>query len=237
MGFEDLLSDKFGKVLTEVKFVKRSYKILEEHGFTNDNSIASVCVCRDEISQPIRTAIRQTWGEAFNLSSLGAMFTAGKTGLRAAMNHSPQVDGRERYVFYILPHVAIDEQGTPGLYRRKGMRESNACGALSLFLGELRDRRVRIMMDEEDIEESLLKRRLVREIPWGEIPDLIPLTEIARRVSQSDFEHALHKVVDTARSDTAVLTGIQIHGPESNYVAPRDSYLVLNGQKQELRLV
>ncbi|MEW6365804.1 MAG: hypothetical protein AB1714_14340 [Acidobacteriota bacterium] len=237
MAFEDILRGSFGKVLTETSFVKRSYNTLKDHGFTDDNSIASVCVCRDEISQPIRSAIRSTWGEAFNLSSLGAMFTAGKTGLRAAMNHSPQVEGKERYIFYILPHIAIDEQGTAGSYRRRGSRLSSACGALCQFLAELRERRVRILMDEEDVEESLLKRRLVREIPWGEIPELIPLTEIARRVSQSDLEHALYKVVDFATSDTAVLTGIQIHGPESNYVAPRESYLILNGQRQELRLV
>jgi len=236
MGFEEVLTKHFDKVFTEVDFVKKTYASLKELGFTDDNSIASVCVCRDEISQTVRSIIKHTWGEAFNFSSLAGMFTAGKTGIKAAMHHAPSVDGKERYVFYVVPHIAVNEDGKTGFCKRKGIKESSACGALCLFLEELNEGKLHITIDEEDIEESLLKRRLLREIPYGHIPDLLELTKITRKVIQSDMEHALAKVVDTSKSDYAVITGIQIHGPDGNYIWPAECYAVVNGEKQELKL-
>ncbi len=35
------------------------------------------------------TEIEAEWGDAFNMTSLGGMLTLGKTGLQAAMAHSP----------------------------------------------------------------------------------------------------------------------------------------------------
>lgn len=236
MGSEDVLTKHFDKVFTEVEFVKKTYNILKEFGFNDDNSIASVCVCRDEISQTVRSIIKHTWGEAFNFSSLAGMFTAGKTGLKAAMHHAPKVDGKERYVYYAIPHVAIDEGGRAGFCKRKGIKESSACGALCLFLNELNEGKLHITIDEEDIEESLLKRRLLREIPYGHIPDLIELTKITRKVVQADLEHALEKVVDTTKNDYALITGIQIHASDGNYIWPADSYVVVNGVKTELKV-
>ncbi len=237
MAFEEILSKYFPVFFTEVDFVKKTYNALKKFGFTDENSIASVCVCRDEISQSVRSIIKHVWGEAFNLSSLAGMFTAGKTGLKAATHHAPRVDGRERYVYYVIPHIAINEEGKTGFCKRKGIKEeSSACGALCLFLDELRKGKLHITIDEEDIEESLLKRRLLTEIPYGQIPDLIEITRITRKVIQSDLEHAIEKVVDTKKSDYALITGIQIHGPDGNYISPAESYAVINGKKQEIKL-
>ncbi len=237
MGFEDILSKYFDKFYTEVDFVKRTYNALKKFGFNDENSIASVCVCRDEISQTVRSIIKHTWGEAFNLSSLAGMFTAGKTGLKAATHHAPRVDGRERYIYYVIPHIAINEEGKTGFCKRKGINEeSSACGALCLFLDELRKGKLHITIDEEDIEESLLKRRLLTEIPYGQIPDLIELTKITRKVIQSDLEHAIEKVVDTKKSDYAVFTGIQIHGPDDNYIWPSESYAVVKNKRKAINL-
>jgi hypothetical protein len=237
VGFEDVLSKYFDKVYTEVDFVQKTYNALKKFGFTDDNSIASVCVCRDEISQYIRSIIKHIWGEAFNFSSLAGMFTAGKTGLKAAMHHAPRVDSKERYVYYVIPHIAINEEGKTGFCKRKGIKEdSSACGALCLFLDELRQGKLHITIDEEDIEESLIKRRLLKEIPYGHVPDLLELTKITRKVIQTDLEHILEKVVDTKKSDYAIMTGIQIHGPEENYVWPSECYAVVNGMKQDIKL-
>lgn len=71
MGYEEILSKHFDRVFTEVEFVKKTYNALRKFGFDDDNSIAAVCVCRDEISQTLRSIIKHIWGEAFNLSSLG----------------------------------------------------------------------------------------------------------------------------------------------------------------------
>jgi len=237
MDSPELLKKDFDHVVKEVDYVRKTYNLLKTFGFNDDNSIASVCVCRDEISQTVRSIIKHVWGEAFNFSSLAGMFTAGKTGLKAAMHHAPNVEGRERYVFYVVPHIAVNEDGKTGFCKRRGIKdESSACGALCLFLDELYTGKLHIKIDEEDIEESLIKRRLIKEITYGDIPSLLELTKITRKVIQEDLEHAISKVVDTTKSDYAVLTGIQIHAPDANYIWPADSYVVMDGEKKELKI-
>ncbi len=237
MGFEEVIKENFNGVVKEVEYVKKTYNALKKFGFNDDNSIASVCICRDEIAQTVRSIIKHTWGEAFDFSSLAAMFTAGKTGLKAAMHHAPRTGGKERYVFYVIPHTAVNEDGKSGFCKRRGIKEeSSACGALCLFLDELYTGKLHIKIDEEDIEESLLKRRLIKEINYGDIPSLLELTKIARKVIQEDLEHAIEKVVDTAKSDYAMLTGIQIHAPDANYIWPAESYVVIDGTKQLINI-
>jgi hypothetical protein len=237
MGFEKIMNENFDRTIKEVDYVRKTYNVLKDFGFNDDNSIASVCVCRDEISQTIRSIVKHIWGEAFNFSSLAGMFTAGKTGLKAAIHHAPQVDSRERYVFYVIPHIAINEDGKSGFCKRRGIKEeSSACGALCLFLSELHQGKLLIKLDEEDIEESLIKRRLLKEIPYGHLPDLIELTKITRKVIQEDLENVIGKVVDTSKSDYAMFTGIQIHAPDANYIWPADSYVIANGEKVEIQI-
>src|SRR4030042_4570311 len=174
MGFTEVLKKYFPVVYTETDFVEKTYKKLNASGFDADNTIASVCVCRDEISQPLVALIRENWGEAFNLCSLAAMFFAGKTALKAAMHHAPVVKGKERYVFYALPHIEIGAKGQLGICKRIGRTEdSNACGALNVFLGETKSRKPNLSMDNEDVELSLIRTSLLREIPYGHIPDLM----------------------------------------------------------------
>ncbi len=235
MGFEDILKTYFAKVYTESDFVEKTYKILNKSGFDADNTIAAVDVCRDEISQPLVALIREHWGEAFNLCSLAAMFFAGKTALKAAMHHAPIVKGKERYVFYALPHIAIGPKGQLGVCKRVGRTEaSNACGALNVFLGELKSRKPNLSMDNEDVELSLIRTRLLREMPYGHIPDLMELTKITLKTIKEDFESALGGTVNTKHSDYAFITGIQIHGPEGNYVWPSVTYTVVNGKRKNI---
>ncbi len=237
MGYEKVMKESFENAIKEVDYIRKTYNILHDFGFNDDNAFASVCVCRDEISQTVRSIVKHIWGEAFNFSSLAAMFTAGKTGLKAAIHHAPRVDDKERYVFYVIPHIAINEDGKSGFCKRRGIKEdSSACGALCLFLNELHEGRLLIKLDEEDIEESLLKRRLLREIPYGHVPDLIELTKITRKVIQEDLEHIIEKVVDTSKSNYALFSGIQIHAPDANYIWPGDSYVVIDGKKMELKI-
>jgi hypothetical protein len=234
MRFEDILGKYFDKVFTEVDFVKKTYNALKKFGFNDENAIASVCICRDEISQSLRSIIKHVWGEAFNLSSLGGMFFAGKTALKATMHHAPNTDGRERYVFYAMPHIAIDEEGKMGLCRRKGIKESHACGALCGFLGELREKKVIVSIDDKDAEQGHLKMRLLREIPYGNVPDLLELTQIALKVIQTDLKQALQETVDEKKSDYALITGIQIHGPDGTFIWPAECYAFVNGIKKNV---
>lgn len=237
MEFAKDLEKIFGRVFTEVDFVKKTYASLQGLGFNDDNTIAATCICRDEISQSLRSIIKHMWGEAFNLSSLAGMFFAGKTGLAAAMHHAPVVDGRERYVFYALPHIAIDSGGNLGMCKREGREgESVACGALAAFQKEMSGGKLNISMDNEDVEQSLLKMRLLGEIPYGKVPDLLELTRIAQAAIQTDLERTISRVVNRDKSNHAVITGIQIHGPENNYVWPGECYAVVNNKVEKLKV-
>jgi hypothetical protein len=237
MGFDDVLSKLFGSYYTEADFVEKTYAELSRFGFNADNAIACVSVCRDEITQPLIALIREKWGEAFNLSSLAGMFFAGQTGLAAAMHHSPNIGGKERYVFYCLPHIAIDADGRIGVCKRIGRQEeSTACGALVAFQKELSEGKLNLSMDDIDIEQNLLKRRLLREIPYGHVPDLLELTKITQKVVQKDIEYALNTIVDRRKSDYAVISGIQIHGPERNYVWVASCYAVVNEVMEKIEI-
>lgn len=234
MKYEQVLGRLFSTFSTEGDFVAETHRALAGLGFTADNSLAIVAVCRDEISQTIMHIIRDQWGEAFNLCSLAGMFFAGRTALQAAMHHAPKPDGRERHLFFTLAHVAVDGEGHVGMCRRPGCGPSHACGALSTFRAELESGRVDVTLDEHDLEQSLLKERLVKEIRWGDVPDLLALTRLTQRVALADLEHALEPLLDPSECDHAVLSGIQIHGPDANYVAPTACYAVVRGERMPL---
>jgi hypothetical protein len=258
MEFEEVLKENFPVIFTEVDYVRKTYNILKEFGFNDDNSIASVCVCRDEISQTIRSIIKHVWGEAFNLSSLAGMFFAGKTALLAAMHHAPIVGSKERYVYYAFPHIAIGSDGRLGVCKRRGRKEkSSACGALNVFLEELSNppsytnnpptpplekggkgglKRSAYKIDNDDIEMSLIRMRLLKEIPYGHVPDLMELTKITLKTIKEDFERALSKTVHKDKADYAFFTGIQIHGPDGNYIWPSESYAVVKNKRKALNL-
>lgn len=225
----------FPRLVEERTLVELSYRALADHGFTADNTIAAVCVCRDEISQLFPIYVKEFWGEAFNLSSLGAMFTAGKTGLGAILHHAPHGE-RERYIFYSMTHIAIDAAGNLGTCTRKGIEESVACGALHAFLQELRHKRATPAMDEDDIEQSFLRRRLLPALPPGAPVDLLELTRVARKVVLDDFERALASGIDTGHCDYALLSGIQVHAARANHIWPATFYAVLGGKKLEIQL-
>jgi hypothetical protein len=222
----------------ESEFVKNTCEALAVHGFHAVNTIACAGLCRDEITQPFVTAIKEAWGESFNLSSLAGMFFAGKTGLAAAMHHAPNSGGRERYVFYSMPHVAIGEDGEVGACSRRGRDEkSTACGALNAFRKEMAAGRLDVVMNSADIEQSLLKMRLMREIPYGRVPDLLELTALTQKAALADLETAVEAVADPSKSDYAVISGIQVHGPDKNYVWRVSCYAIVEGRRHEVSLV
>jgi hypothetical protein len=149
------------------------------------------------------------------------------------MHHAPRQDGRERFVFFTLPHIAIDAEGRLGVCERPGVGESNACGALNVFLKELRGK-PRLLLDENDLEQSLLTLRLIKELPRGQVPDLLTLTRTVQRVALADLEAAVRPLVDLGHCDYAVLSGIQIHGPDGNHVCPTAGYALVRGARHDI---
>ncbi len=220
----------------EGDYVAQSVRVLSGHGFTPDNAIACVGVCRDEITQPLVERVKKAWGEAFNFSSLAGMLFLGKTGFSAAEHHAPDEEGRERYVFFALPHIAVHEDGQIGVCRRAGRQElSSACGALLALQRELAGGRVKFGLDMDDLEQSLIRMRLLAEIRYGEVPELLTLTKTTLKVIQADLKRMIELTVQSDRSDVAVFTGIQIHGPGANYIWPHLSYCTVRGQRYSLQ--
>jgi len=237
MSFEQTLRQHYPGAVPEDQFVRGTYEALAKLGFDGPNGFACVGVCRDELTRPLVEAIEEVWGEAFNFSSLAGMLFLGRTGFLAAQHHAPRVRGRERYVFFALPHIAMDAQGQIGVCVRPGRDEkSSACGALVAFRKELSVGRLSLTLDRDDMEQCLLKQRLLPLIRYGDVPDLPTLTHLAETAILEDLERMLDQTVDRAHNDFAVLVGTQVHGPDKDYVCPKALYAVVDGQRRELTL-
>lgn len=236
-----LQSSNFGKSLEQhfpgscpsKDFVDYSLQVLSPFGFEPNNTMACASVCRDELTRPFINNINEVWGRLFNFSSLAGMLYLGVTGFKAAHHHAPNGEGTERYVYFAFPHIAFDERGVPGNCRRLGRQEmSHACGALLSVQQDLAKGLVGLELNQDDLEQSLLKQRLFRKIRYGEIPDLVTLTKIAHSVIREDLERMIQLTVDSASFPYAVFTGVQIHGPGSQtWIWPETPYVMAEGTK------
>jgi len=78
----------------------------------------------------------------------------------------------------------------------------------------------------------------LRNIRYGDVPDLLPLTKIAHTVILEELERMIQLTVDPTRSDYGLFTGIQIHTPEGrHFVWPGTAYAVVDGKKLSLSAV
>jgi len=238
MGFQGALEEHFPGAVTEQQFVSRTYTLMRPLGFTADNTIACVGVCRDEVCRSLVVRALECWGEAFNFSSLAGMLFLGRTGFNAAHHHAPTENGRERYVYIAMAHMGLGPNGEIGWCERAGRSdESHACGALWDFKDELEAGRVNADLDPYDVEQSLLKARILKRLRWGEKPNFVRLTRIAYDVIREDLERMVRLTVDQKRADFGVLTGIQVHAPgRRQYIWPGEMYAVVRGEKQTLSL-
>lgn len=235
MTYLETILSCFPSSLKEEEFARKSYSMLERIGFKSENTIACVCCCRDEISQTLPVLIREFWGEAFNLAGLGGLFSAGRTGVQACLHHSPHEEGKERYVFYIMPHIGIDKGGNWGKVKRKGQHsDSTSCGALVGFWNEIKEGKIKTAIDERDLEMCYLRIRLLRKLSFGHVPDLLELTLAAHQVTLEDIEDDLKRLIDPQKADYALFSGLQINAPDQNYIAPLTAYVMIEGVKKEL---
>jgi hypothetical protein len=221
--------------MDETSFVRWSHQALTDNGFTIENSIACVGVCRDELCRSLVWTVREDWGEAFNFSGLGGMLTLGTSGFRAAHQHAPIVDGRERYIYMVMPHIGISEEGEFGKCVRSGRHgTSAACGALTAVREELLSGGLDLHMDHHNIEYSMLKQHLAPILP-AEVPDMAALTLLAAELISDELERMIELTVDTDIADYAVLTGVQIHRPVSgSMIWPYRRYTCVKGQRSPL---
>ncbi len=236
MSFDDALRAHYPGALSAERFVVHSQRELAKHGFDEANTIACVGTCRDELCVPLRRAVMNAWGEAFNFSSLAGMLLLGTAGFKAAHAHAPVVGGRERYLYVAMPHIGIAEDGSIGTARRVGREgDSTLCGALVMLGAELAAGPLSLEEDADNPELTQLRRKLAPHLQAGTELPLVELTGVAQRVIEQDLERLIELTVDTASADYAVLTGVQVHAPGGRtFVHPGLSYACVRGARHEL---
>lgn len=235
-SFQESVDARFPGAVGEEVFIRRSHDALTSHGFTAENAISCVGVCRDELCRSLVWAARDAWGEAFNFSSLGGLLTLGTAGFTAAHYHAPIFEGRERYVYIVMPHIGISADGELGKCLRAGRHGSSvACGALTSVLNEVKAGGLKLGIDPDNIEYSLLKQHLAGRMFGRVIPDIAALTLTAADLVGEELERMIELTVDAKIADYAVLTGVQIHCPEEGSMVWSDKkYVCVRGEKYQL---
>eukprot|EP00245_Coleochaete_scutata_P013615 TRINITY_DN5601_c0_g1_i1.p1 TRINITY_DN5601_c0_g1~~TRINITY_DN5601_c0_g1_i1.p1 ORF type:complete len:403 (+),score=100.47 TRINITY_DN5601_c0_g1_i1:206-1414(+) len=251
------IATNFANAMEHESFIKACATELAVLGFNQDNCIAIVNTCRDEVCRPLVSLIDNEFGHSFNISGLGGLVNCGKTGMKAAFSHSPEhpcdTDGtlRERYIFFAFPHISIGESGMEGSLLRRGRgKPSSACGALIAVKNAAVTEGPAPDSDEypsDDFEYHSLKRKVLAKPvcrncgPEG--PSLISVTKAAMEVITEDLEDLIAKTVDPATADYAVITGVQIHSGCNvpgepfrmdrlvDYIAPSAMYAVIRGER------
>ena len=204
------------------EFLRRTSQWLSQYGFSDDNTLGMVAVCRDEVASPLVDEVVRYWGRTFGCRSLGGFVLLGRSGIATGVGHAPRLGGRRRFVFYAMPHIAISEQGEIGTVYREGLEEaSHACGSLASVLAELESGRIDVRTDFDDIEQCSVRQKLLSALHYGDRPDLMGITKLASRIIRDDVARLLASVVDPAEFEYAYLTGILVHGPhDTHWVCP-----------------
>ena len=160
----------------------------------------------------------------------------GKTGMQAALSHAPiDHNGVERFVFYAFPHISISSSGYVGLSLRPGRSiETDVCGALCKLQKELCSGYVSFETDWNDIEQSLLKQRVISQLNLQqEMPSLPTLTHLTYKIILKDLTHLIDVCLQTGlgegrRVDYAVISGVQVHSPDLSYIWPGEAFAVVD---------
>lgn len=232
MSYDETLRATYPAAVTVVEFARWSADALAPFGFDRYNSLTLVGTCRDELMFEVEHALREVWGPGFEVSSLAGMVYLGRTGIAAAAKHAPGLDGRRRYVVFVLPHIGISSGGVVGEVERLGQTApSAACGALAALHREIvsgsgPDPAV---LDDGDIEMSMLRRALVAAVPAGGAPTLPGLTDLARRHATDTIIGLTDHLVRDADADVALISGIVVHGPVEDHVDVREAWVTLGG--------
>lgn len=210
------------------EYFLRTRRHLSRYGFEDENTLGMVAACRDEIASPLVDEVTRHWGRTFGCRSLGGFLLLGRSGIATGVGHAPLLDGRRRFVFYAMPHIAISERGEIGTVYREGLHEaSHACGSLAAVLAELKSGRIDVRMDFDDLEQCCVRQKLLSALRYGDLPDLMGITKLASRVIHEDIARLLGDIVDPAKFDYAYLTGILVHGPhDSHWVCPEHGGVV-----------
>ena len=219
-------------------YMKKTYDCLSQDGFEDENTMGMIAICRDELTDPLYEEVVKYWGKTFNCCSLAGFITLGKTGLAAATDHTPIFDNIRRFTFYAMPHIAISRYGEIGKVYREGIQKaSHACGALESIVEELQCGHLNLEMDLQDLEQSIIRQKILSSLNYGDKPSLVEITKLACQLISQDVERLLTPL-DPTIFNYAVMTGIQIHGPlETQWIYPHNFYIVSSQFQQTKKII
>ena len=235
---DSTVAQQYSRAMEVDRFAVGTLAALQPFGFTAENALSIVGVCRDEMMFPMEHALHQVWGSAFDMSSLAAMVFLGRSGLSAAAHHAPGADGRKRFVNVVMPHIGLDSDGTSGVVMRAGQTgPSTACGALIGLLEQLRSGRYANDLDWDDVEMSLVAMLLSGHVGHDHDLDLWGLTDLARRVATGEIVRLSADLLECADTDVAVFSCVLIHGPEGDRVVVHEASAWLGSNSERVTLV
>lgn len=237
MNFQTSLTQHFPNAIDEEMFFTSTTDRLHSLGFMPKNSIVAIGHCRDELCNSLATQLQANWGNTFSFASLGGLFTAGKTGLAAFMQHAPSLDDRPRYIIFLFSHIGIGIDGDLGHCSRPNQTNlSSACGALLVYQQQRRQRNGVIPFEPTDPEQSLLAQRLAH-LPLIDVNNLATLTKRTLDTAVTDVEHAIKTAVELKDADYALIGGVQIHTPtQHSLIFPVTAYAFVSAQRQKMEL-
>lgn len=206
------ITKKFPSALPVVPLVKAVYQALSDREFNSSNTLLANCFCRDEVNQSTAQLFEQTWGDAFNLTSLVGIPTAGYVGMNAYISHAPD---RGNLLIVFGPHIGVTADGSIGRVLRKGVaKPSSSCGAIIHLIDKLKTgQALAKSVDIDNVElsafEVLLSPYVGASMEASE--PLLSVTEAAYEIAYNRINDMLNVLKPENR--IALLGGILINTP------------------------
>ena len=97
------------------------------------------------------------------------------------------------------------------VWRPGRAKASTACGALLALLGEIKNGRVNLTLDPNDMEMSLLKQQIMSHLDYGNEPTLVELTYAVHDCILSDVRRTAEAAVNLDTAEYVIVSGIQVH--------------------------
>eukprot|EP01029_Cantina_marsupialis_P018008 TRINITY_DN4088_c0_g1_i1.p1 TRINITY_DN4088_c0_g1~~TRINITY_DN4088_c0_g1_i1.p1 ORF type:complete len:235 (+),score=93.09 TRINITY_DN4088_c0_g1_i1:64-768(+) len=210
-----LLPRRLKKALDNKTFKGFVNSKLQEHGFTNDNTLFGYSSCPDEVTRRLdEDLFTSDYGVGFAFGGLGGIPFVGKTGFGAFSHHIPD-DGNALIIY--ASHTGICE-GDVGVTLRPGMsHKSTCCGSACAALKTVE---VDAIVDPSEFQQAhvtKIVRNSFDRIQKAEDAQM----ELAFVMHDAIKEHIEDIVdIDAIPGKLALLGGIQITADDGDLFLP-----------------
>jgi len=203
----------FPRALSGPEVHERLLHVLEDYGFTPQNTILGTSICSDEVNTTKGTLadiMKEYWGTTFPMGGIGGAPYVGKTGFFAFSHHVPD-NGNVLVLFG--PHVGVTDSGEIGKCLRYGQSsESTACGACVAAYKQSIGGGLKPDLSL-DMQQSWLRQRIAPHVDRITVAKS-PMGELAKVA----YEAVLEKMTAIASTDfgsghLALVGGIQLNMP------------------------